>query len=104
MTQVIEEAGRYLMGWWNYFHLTDTPSVVRKLEAGLLRRLRALQLRQWRWGTTAYAVLRAEGLPERLSKECSAYVTRPTRGSVLAMNLARPRAWFTRRGLPTLLP
>lgn len=102
--QATAEVGDYLRGWWQYFGLTNAPSAVRDLEGWVLRRLRALELRQWRRGPTAYRSLRAEGLPAKLSAQCAAYVHRPWRGSNLAMKIARPRAWFTARGLPRLVP
>jgi RNA-directed DNA polymerase len=62
MAQVIGTLRPYLLGWKAYFGLAQTPKVWRTLDEWLRRRLRALQLKQWRRGQTIYRELRALGV------------------------------------------
>ncbi len=61
LSGVAEELRRYILGWKAYFRLAQTPRVFRVLDEWLRHRLRALQLKHWRRGTTAYSSLRALG-------------------------------------------
>ena len=54
LNEVAEELRRYMPGWKAYFKLAQTPSIFQKLDGWLRHRLRALQLKQWRRGTTVY--------------------------------------------------
>ena len=67
LQQVAEELRRYVLGWKAYFGLADTPGVFRDLDQWIHRRLRTLQLRQWKRGRTAYRELRARGVSENLA-------------------------------------
>ena len=61
MSQVIEQLRRYVLGWKAYFNLAQTPGVWRKLDEWMRHRMRdrmrAIQLKQWRTGTTMYREL-----------------------------------------------
>ena len=61
MKQVAEQMREYLPGWKAYFCLAQTPTVFKGLDSWTRHRLRAVQLKQWRTGTTAYSRLRALG-------------------------------------------
>ncbi len=61
MSQVVEGLWPYLPSWKAYFGLAQTPGIWRELDEGLRHRLRAIQLKQWRRGTTIYRQLRAMG-------------------------------------------
>lgn len=67
MTQVAEQMREYLPGWKAYFCLAQTPAVFRDLDSWIRHRLRAIQLKQWRTGTTAYSRLRALGATHELA-------------------------------------
>ena len=67
LQQVAEELRRYVLGWKAYFGLADTPGGFRDLDQWIHRRLRTLQLRQWKRGRTAYRELRARGVSENLA-------------------------------------
>ena len=54
MTAVVGELRSYLTGWRNYFGLADTPGIFANLDQWIRRRLRALQLKQWRRGKTMH--------------------------------------------------
>ena len=61
MQQVVDGLRPYLLGWKAYFGLAQTPGVWRELDEGMRHRLRAIQLKQWKRGTTIYRELRALG-------------------------------------------
>ena len=53
MPEVVANAcASYVLGWKAYFRLAQTPRVLRKLDEWLRHRLRAIQLKQWKRGTT----------------------------------------------------
>lgn len=61
MAEVVEQLRSYLPGWKAYFQLAQTPKVFRGLDAWLRHRLRALQLKQWKRGSTMFRELVAMG-------------------------------------------
>ena len=61
LEQVTELLKRYMRGWKGYFRLAQTPRVFLRLDQWLRHRLRALQLKHWRRGTTMYRELRLLG-------------------------------------------
>jgi hypothetical protein len=103
MEQVCAELGQYLRGWKEYFKLADTPGTLRVLDQWIHRRLRMLQLRHWKRGTTAKRELLARGLPEWLSRKGAGYGRRWWWASALgAMHTALPGTHFERLGVPRL--
>jgi hypothetical protein len=99
---VIEELRRYLVGWKEYFRLADTPRIFRELDEWIGHRLRAIQLKQWKRGTTIYRELRARGLSEHKAAQVASNARRWWRNSGLALNIALPASHFDRLGLPRL--
>jgi RNA-directed DNA polymerase len=83
------------------FGLAQTPRVWRELDRGLRHRLRAIQLRQWRHGTTIYRELRALGASLAVARQVAANSRRWWRNSGL-LNSVLTVAWFDRLGLPRL--
>ena len=65
MHEVVQRLRPYLMGWKAYYGLAQTPRVWRELDEWLRHRLRAIQLKQWKRGTTMYRELRALGAGAR---------------------------------------
>ena len=61
MAEVAERLRPYLLGWKAYFRLAQTPRVWRELDEWLRHRLRAIQLKHWKRGTTMYRELKALG-------------------------------------------
>jgi group II intron reverse transcriptase/maturase len=57
MAEVIERLSAYLPGWKAYYGLSQTPGIWRSLDEWLRHRLRAIQLKQWKRGTTMYREL-----------------------------------------------
>jgi RNA-directed DNA polymerase len=103
MGQVTKELGAYLRGWREYFKLADTPKVLADLDGWIHRRLRALQLKQWKRGRTAARKLRARGLPEWLVVKGAGFGRRWWWAAALgAMQTALPGSYFERLGVPRL--
>lgn len=71
MATVIVKLRAYLLGWKAYFRLAQTPSVWRKLDAWLRHWLRAIQLKQWKRGTTIYREARKLGAPARVAQQAA---------------------------------
>jgi RNA-directed DNA polymerase len=67
MTQVAEQMRQYLPGWKSYFRLAQTPRTFKDLDSWTRHRLRAIQLKHWRTGTTAYSRLRSLGTSHELA-------------------------------------
>jgi len=102
MQEVVDGLRPYLLGWKAYFGLAQTPGVWRKLDEGLRHRLRAIQLKQWRRGTTLYRELRALGAKPEVARTVAANSRRWWRNSAMLLNSVLNIAWFDRLGLPRL--
>lgn len=101
--QVTKEMGTYLRGWREYFKLADTPSVFADLDGWIHRRLRTLQLKQWKHGRATYRELHARGLPEWLTRKGAQHHRRWWWAAGLgAMHTALPGDHFDRLGVPRL--
>jgi group II intron reverse transcriptase/maturase len=105
LEKVVEELRSYLPGWKAYFRLADTPGIFNDLDQWIARRLRMVQLKQWKRGTTVYRELRRRGVPERVSRAAAAHVGRWWRiAGHGALNTAMPRKYLDGLGLPRLAP
>jgi len=103
MTQVCSALGRYLRGWKEYFKLADTSGIISTLDGWIHRRLRAMQLKQWKRGRTARHALRARGLPEWLVQKGAGFAGRWWWASALAAtHTALPGSYFERLEVPRL--
>lgn len=103
MEQVTKQLGTYLRGWREYFRLSDTPGVFADLDSWIHRRLRMLQLKQWKRGRTAFRELTALGLPEWLVRKGAGFGGRWWWAAALgAMHTALPGEYFERLGVPRL--
>ncbi|EPM60306.1 group II intron, maturase [Pseudomonas syringae pv. actinidiae ICMP 19071] len=58
LPQVVENLRPYLLGWKAYFGLSQAPGLWKSLDGWIRRRLRAIQLKQWKTGKTTYRELR----------------------------------------------
>jgi RNA-directed DNA polymerase len=103
LKRVVGELRRYLLGWRAYFILTETPGVFRKLLGWIRRRLRALQLKQWKRGRTAYQRLAQKGAKRALAAHVARNLRRWWRNALRLAQLALPNRFFEELGLPTLL-
>lgn len=102
MEEVIEKLRRYLLGWKGYFGLAQKPSVWRRLDEWIRRRLRALQLKQWRRGTTIYRELIRLGASARVAQSVAALSRRWWHNSLSAVHHVLTIAYFDRLGVPRL--
>jgi len=103
MEQVTRELGAYLRGWKEYFTLADTPGIFADLDGWIHRRLRVLQLKQWKRGRATLRELRARGLPEWLAHKGAGHGGRWWYAAALgAMHTALPGTYFERLGVPRL--
>jgi len=103
LTSVIGELRGYLLGWKEYFHRAETPSVFRDLDAWIHHRLRAIQLKQWRSGTTVYRELRARGTPRTVARAAAAHASRWWRTAAHgALHRALPTSYYDALGVPRL--
>ena len=102
MQQVVDGLRPYLLGWKTYFALAQTPGVWRALDEGLRHRLRAIQLKQWKRGTTIYRELSALGAKSGVARAVAANSRRWWRNSAMLLNSVLTIAWFDRLGLPRL--
>jgi len=105
LPKVVEELRSYLLGWKNYFRLADTPGVFRDLDHWIARRLRMVQLKQWKNPPAVFRELRRKGVPERIARAAAAWGRRwwglARHG---ALNTALPGKHFEQMGLPRLQP
>lgn len=100
--QVIERLREYLRGWKEYFRLAETPSLFLELDGWIRRRLRALHLKQWRRGKTAYRELCSRGLSEMRAASVARYTRHWWRTSDGFIKIALPNRYFDELGLPRL--
>ncbi len=100
---VVAELRSYLPGWREYFRLDETPRRFQNLDAWIRRRLRMVQLKQWKRGAKVFRELRARGLSKRSAAEVAAYCKRwwRTAGHV-GLHTALPNSYFDRIGVPRL--
>lgn len=102
LPEIAERLGAYMPGWKAYFQLAQTPKVFRGLDEWIRHRLRAVQLKHWRRGTTMYRELKALGASEADARRVAANSRCWWRNSRLRLNRAMPIAYFDRLGVPRL--
>jgi len=100
LEQIAADLRCYVPGWKAYFRLAETPGVLRDLDAWLRHRLRAVQLKQWRRGTTMYRELRALGASAAQAARIAGNSRRWWHNSRLGLNRVLPIAYFDRLGVP----
>jgi group II intron reverse transcriptase/maturase len=103
LEQVAKELRSYMLGWSSYFGLADTPGIFHSLDQWIHRRLRALQLKQWKRGTTAFRALRARGVAQHAAAMAARF-TRSWRHVAAhpALNMALPVRYLEELGVPRL--
>jgi RNA-directed DNA polymerase len=95
----------HLSGWRSYFGSCETPSVLRRLDSWLRRRLRLGFWWQWRRGRMRYGELRQRGVNHDLAARTAGSAHGPWRLSRSpALSFALPNTYFTLLGLPMLAP
>ena len=99
---VVERLQPYVRGWKAYFRLAQTPHVWRKLDEWMRHRLRAIQLKHWRRGTTIYRELRALGAAHATAQRVAANSRCWWRNSDGELNRVLNIAFFDLLGMPRL--
>ena len=101
--QVVKELSTYLVGWRGYFGFCQTPSVLRRLDEWIRRRLRAIVWKQWKRGRTRYTKLRRRGVGRALAARTAGSPHGPWRlAASPALNIALPNAAFRSLGLASV--
>ena len=96
---------RYLVGWRGYFGICQTPSVLRRLDRWVRRRLRCLAWKQWKRGRTRFAELRRRGVGKDLAATAAGSAHGPWRlSNSPALAIALPNAFLGTLGLAALAP
>ena len=99
MEQVVEGLSGYLEGWKGYFRVADTNKVFATLDSWIRRRLRMINLKQWKRGTTCYRELVARGLSQRASASIAAsYGSHWKMAGTSGMGIALPNRYFDELG------
>jgi RNA-directed DNA polymerase len=102
LPDVVRRLRSYMLGWKGYFQLAQTPKVWRTLDEWLRHRLRAIQLKHWKRGTTMYRELLKLGAAPSLARQVAANSRRWWGNSAKLLNSVLPIAYFDRLGLPRL--
>lgn len=102
LEQVAERLRSYVLGWKAYFRLADTPKVWKELDQWIRHRMRAIQLKQWRRGRTAYRELLARGASPDVACMVAGNYRRLWRNSGQALNAALDLSWADQVGIPRL--
>jgi group II intron reverse transcriptase/maturase len=103
LTAVVAELRSYLPGWRAYFRLDETPRLFHGLDAWIRRRLRMVQLKQWKQGPTVFRELRARGLSTRTAAEVAAHCRSWWRTARhVGLQTALPNRYFEQIGVPRL--
>lgn len=102
MNAVVAELRSYLIGWRTYFALADTPKVFVEHDKWIRHRLRTLQLKQWRRGTTTYRELRKLGADEATAARVAAGTSRWQRNSRQLLHAVLTTTHFDALGVPRL--
>jgi Group II intron, maturase-specific domain len=104
LEQMTKELASYLRGWKSYFGYSQTPSVLRKLEEWIRRRLRSVIWKQWKRSKVRYVRLRQRNIGHDLAAQTAGSPHGPWRlANSPALQLALPIAYFDSLGLPRLL-
>jgi RNA-directed DNA polymerase len=105
LLKVIEELSEYLNGWRAYFGFCEAPSVLRRLDGWVRRRLRSLIWTQWKTGRQRYKKLRKRGIAPHDARKTAGSQRGPWRlANSPAVRVALCDQYLSELGLPTLAP
>jgi group II intron reverse transcriptase/maturase len=102
LEDVVDELGEYLRGWKGYFRLAETPRVFDDIDGWIRHRLRALKLKQWHRGTTAYPEALAMGASPNAAARIAGNLRSYWRNARMLANTIMPNRFFDELGLPRL--
>jgi RNA-directed DNA polymerase len=100
LQQVIKELNMYLIGWWNYYCLTEARYVLKSLKTWIVRRLRCLVWKQWKNPRTRVRNLKKLGISHHYAVSCGNARKKHWRMSkVKWVVIAMPEHYFIVKGL-----
>lgn len=99
---VVERLRSYVLGWKAYFRLAETPKVWKELDQWIRHRMRVVQLKQWRRGSTAYRELLARGARPEVALLVAGNTRRLWRNSGTPLNGVLDLSWADQIGIPRL--
>jgi group II intron reverse transcriptase/maturase len=102
LSTVATELKAYLVGWREYFKQAETPGVFETLDGWIRHRMRCLQLKQWKRGTTVFRELRARGASKDVAAQVAANTRQWWHNSAMLLNSALPNRFFDELGVPRL--
>ena len=102
MQDVAERLRSFVPGWKAYFRLAQTPGVWKDLDRWMRHRVRAVQLKHWKRGTTTYRELLALGAKPEIAQTVAANSRRWWRNSGMLLNTVLTLKWSDSLGLPRL--
>jgi len=102
MTQIAEQLREYMPGWKSYFRLAQTPQTFGRLDSWTRHRLRAIQLKHWRTGTTVYSRLRSLGANHELAAQIAGGAGHWWAHSKAGLNRVLTVKYFDELGIPRL--
>jgi RNA-directed DNA polymerase len=102
MEQVVDKLRPYMLGWKAYFGMAQTPRIWRELDEWLRHRLRAIQLKHWKRGTTIYRELKARGATDNVARQVAANSRCWWRNSDRLLKTVLTIAYFDQLGVPRL--
>jgi RNA-directed DNA polymerase len=102
MGEVVERLRPYLLGWKAYYGLAQTPRIWRSLDEWLRHRLRAIQLKHWKRGTTIYRELCTLGASPGVAQRVAGNSRCWWRNSDGVLKTVMTIAYFDRLGVPRL--
>ncbi len=103
MKAIFAELRSFLTGWKEYFRLAVTPRIFNELDEWIRHRLRAVQLKQWKNGSTVYRELRARGVGDRNARAAAAHTRRWwSTAKHGAIQTALPMSYYVHEGVPRL--
>lgn len=104
METLVEELRTFLVGWKEYFRPVQVQQPLRDLDRWIRRRLRMVQLKQWKRGSTVYRELRSRGIPVRRAQEAAAHATRRWHTAAHpALHEALPIRYYDQLSVPRLV-
>lgn len=102
MAQIAQQLRDFVPGWGAYFRLVQLSSTLRDLGQWMRRRLRAVQLKQWRRGRTIFRELRALGASTDVAAQVAATAPRWWYGSSGLVHQVLTNQHFARMGFPMM--
>jgi RNA-directed DNA polymerase len=102
LEDVVDRLKRYLQGWKQYFRIQQRSRFMEELDKWIRHRLRALKLKQWRRGTTAYKEALRMGAAPAGAAKIAGGLRRWWANARLLANSIMPNRVFDELGLPRL--